>query len=303
MYNLKLFGQKLREIRKSFGYTQKEISVLAFIDEKTLRRIENGENMPRLDTLDFLSPIYKVDLTKILLECKYDDFSYYDTILQEIELLIIDTNLDSINDKISELDVFIKNVTDDFYFIKLEQIKYFCEAINFAEKSDYEMALIYFIKAIRKTKPSFCISNYQSHIYNSIEIHILSNIAKMIYYKDKNIYIDILKYCIDSVPKSDKIIPRLYNSLGNGYNRLKDYEKALFYYNEGIKFSVLYSNISEIGLLYYGKGLVEYKSNISEFSNSFKSSIEFCELIGRKKLKNLIIHKLDVLYNIDYKTL
>lgn len=66
-YNLEAFGNRLKEIRKSLKISQNYISCITGIDEKTIRRIENGKVLPKLDTLDILSPYYKEDLVSLLL--------------------------------------------------------------------------------------------------------------------------------------------------------------------------------------------------------------------------------------------
>ena len=51
-YNLELFGENLKEIRKALKLNQKEISEATNINESTIRRIENGKVLPQLDTLE-----------------------------------------------------------------------------------------------------------------------------------------------------------------------------------------------------------------------------------------------------------
>ncbi len=304
MYNLELFGIKLKNLRISFGYTQKDVSELAYIDQKTLRRIENGENMPRLDTLDILSPIFRVDLFKILHTCKIDDYSYYYNFIKELDLLLVNFNFSELSIKIEELEEYIKSVKDDFYIIKLTQLLCFCKAIFYSENQEDYLSLKYYLNSIRKTKPSFCLVNYENFNYDFFEIRILYNIGKMLSSLDeqeKNI--SILEFCTVNTPENDVYYPRICNSLANIYNRMEIYNKAITYYDLGIKSAKTYSNLGELGVLYYGKGSVEFETKNNNYVNSFKSAIKFCDFIGRENLKNLIIEKMDEYYNIDYKTL
>lgn len=48
------FGNKLRELRKSKGYTQQALAEKANIDEKHLCRVENGKYFPTYNTLNKL---------------------------------------------------------------------------------------------------------------------------------------------------------------------------------------------------------------------------------------------------------
>lgn len=61
-YELKNFGERIRNVRKSLGYNQTEVSVETGIHRDTLRRIENGSNIVTFDTLNKLSMFLKKDL-------------------------------------------------------------------------------------------------------------------------------------------------------------------------------------------------------------------------------------------------
>lgn len=50
-------GTDLRKIRESKGISRKEIAEKMYISEETIRRIEKGDNDPRLSTL---VPIYVI---------------------------------------------------------------------------------------------------------------------------------------------------------------------------------------------------------------------------------------------------
>jgi len=50
-------GIKIKEIRKSMGYTQAKLAELANIDDKHLSKIENGIHLPTYKTLKKLSEI------------------------------------------------------------------------------------------------------------------------------------------------------------------------------------------------------------------------------------------------------
>ena len=56
------FGKKLKELRKSKGYTQQALAEKAGIDEKHLSRIENGKYFPTYVTLNKLLTALGVSL-------------------------------------------------------------------------------------------------------------------------------------------------------------------------------------------------------------------------------------------------
>lgn len=58
----KVFGNKIRSIRKSQNLTQMELAEKANIDDKYYGRIERGESSPTLNTIFKLSKATKIKL-------------------------------------------------------------------------------------------------------------------------------------------------------------------------------------------------------------------------------------------------
>ena len=59
------FGKKLKELRKSKGYTQQALAEKAGIDEKHLSRVENGKYFPSYATLNKLLNALGVTLNEV----------------------------------------------------------------------------------------------------------------------------------------------------------------------------------------------------------------------------------------------
>lgn len=62
------FGKRLRELRKSKGYTQQALAEKAEIDEKHLSRVENGKYFPSFATLNKLLSALGVTLDEVGIE-------------------------------------------------------------------------------------------------------------------------------------------------------------------------------------------------------------------------------------------
>lgn len=58
------FGKKLKELRKSKGFTQQALAEKAGIDEKHLSRVENGKYFPSYVTLNKLLNALEVTLSE-----------------------------------------------------------------------------------------------------------------------------------------------------------------------------------------------------------------------------------------------
>ena len=63
-YNLKVFSQKLRTIRKSLMLHKDYIADKTGISVKTIVRLENGKCLPNLDTLELLGSLTLTHNTK-----------------------------------------------------------------------------------------------------------------------------------------------------------------------------------------------------------------------------------------------
>lgn len=64
MDNKKLLGKRIKEIRKSFGYTQEKFSEMIGIETSSLSGIESGRFFPSLHILDKMSNVLNVPLVE-----------------------------------------------------------------------------------------------------------------------------------------------------------------------------------------------------------------------------------------------
>ena len=64
--NRKLFGQKLKNLRKLHNFTQEKMSELIDIDVRQVARIEAGESMPSVVTLQRMAKILAVTPNELL---------------------------------------------------------------------------------------------------------------------------------------------------------------------------------------------------------------------------------------------
>ena len=64
MDNKKLLGKRIKEIRKSHGYTQEQLSELIGLETSSLSGIESGRFFPSLHVLDKMSSIMEIPLVE-----------------------------------------------------------------------------------------------------------------------------------------------------------------------------------------------------------------------------------------------
>ncbi len=63
---MKVFQERLKELRKLFGYTQKEVANRLGITQPSYIRYENGTSEPTLQCLANISEIYDVSVDYLL---------------------------------------------------------------------------------------------------------------------------------------------------------------------------------------------------------------------------------------------
>lgn len=300
-FNLISFGKSLRKKRYELDFTLEQISELSGVNSETIRRIENGKVIPKFETLEFLSPIYKEDLTSMFLEYRLDDYSYFYEIKNSLEKKFDGNELGTLYIELKELNNYIKYVNSSFYRNLIEQLILLTYAIIlYKNNDDNTKALNKLTEAIKITTPSFSLENYNSFIYSSTEIRMLMNIAFVLNrlgYKDK--YQEIMEFCINSVEPNDELYPKLCHNLAGVYRRNKEFEKALKFSNTGIDACQKIGIFNRLSTLYYGKGIAEYKLNKDEYMKSLKMSIILCEAFGQKELKDKIISNCREVFNIE----
>ncbi|MFR1672473.1 MAG: helix-turn-helix domain-containing protein [Candidatus Gastranaerophilaceae bacterium] len=62
MDNKKLLGKRIKQIRKSLGYTQEKLSELIDIETSSLSGIESGRFFPSLHVLNKMSEVLDIEL-------------------------------------------------------------------------------------------------------------------------------------------------------------------------------------------------------------------------------------------------
>ncbi len=72
-YDIKKSGERIRQLRKARGMTQEQVAMKLNIGDRYLRKIENGENGPSIDTLVEIAALFGVSLDYIIMGCQSQD--------------------------------------------------------------------------------------------------------------------------------------------------------------------------------------------------------------------------------------
>ena len=296
-YNLFLFGERLKSIREKLGLTQKQVVDMAFIDERTLRRMELGKVIPKLETLEALSVIYKTDLVSAIIESRITDYSMLLQTQRNIDLKLINEEMSNFENEFKLIDKLLENIENEYYKILITQFKFFLYGIRYYKNKEYQNAIDMYINAIKQTLNDFSLDNYKEYSFSLMEIRILMNIALV---EDKceqdEKYEEILKFCINQCDENNEIYPRICHNLAGVYRKKEEYSRALFYDNKGIEICKKNMFADTLAVLYYGKAFVEYRLEKTEYKKSLDLSLQLCKIFEQIELmKQIIVNCEDVL--------
>ena len=302
-YDLEAFGNELKDIRKSLRLTQKDVAEQTLVSIDTLRRIENGKVMPKQETLDLMSVIFKRDLNELLLKYRLKDYSSFYKIKTSIEDKLEGGEFEDLKKDVKELKKIIDEGKMSLYYIRLlKQLLLLVESvIEKTVNNDYEEALEKLIEAMKVTIPDFSLSNYTRFVYSSMEVRILMNMAIIL--RENESYekcIEMLLLCLEALePDSVEERIRVYYNLSYVYHLASLYDKALYYAEEGIKTCTESKTLNGLGLLYFRKGIAEFKLNRESYMDSLLKAVNLSEICGHEKLKKMVIESCKKFYNID----
>lgn len=65
-YDIKKSGERIRQLRRTQGMTQEQLATKLNIGDRHLRKIENGEKGPSIDTLVEIAALFGVSLDYII---------------------------------------------------------------------------------------------------------------------------------------------------------------------------------------------------------------------------------------------
>lgn len=306
-YNTDNFGDAIRSIRQSLKLTQKDVIDQTGINENTLRRLENGKTLPKQETLDLLSVVYKQDIYQVFLSCRMDDFGKYSELMEEIEQAFEASDTQWLSKCLEALSELNKNKMSPYYKRMLEQtICLLRGTIPCINRCDFEIARKNILSGLRLSIPNFDYNNFQDHLYNKIELHLLMvlGITENDLY-NQALAQSILSHCVhmlDNTPELRKgVLPtKIYLNASYRFYVNGLYKESLDYAIQGIEYNNKVMSQSSIGDLYFRKGMAELKLNLdtSLYMESFKKAYIYLEALGREDLVNLMIKILKDRYNI-----
>ncbi|AAM25503.1 hypothetical protein TTE2364 [Caldanaerobacter subterraneus subsp. tengcongensis MB4] len=258
--------------------------------------------MPKQETLDLMSVIFKRDLNELLLKYRLKDYSSFYKIKTSIEDKLEGGEFEDLKKDVEELKKIIDEGKMSLYYIRLlKQLLLLVESvIEKTVNNDYEKALEKLIEAMKLTIPDFSLSNYTRFVYSSMEVRILMNIALIVREKESEKSIEMLLFCLEALePDNVEERVRVYYNLSYAYYLASIYDKALYYAEQGIKTCAENKTLNGLALLYFRKGIAEFKLNRENYMDSLLKAVNLSKICGHEKLKKMVIESCKKIYNID----
>lgn len=294
-YELVEFSAKLKNIRCSLGYSRAVVSKLTGINVDTIRKIEHGANVPRFETLEYLSDLYKIDLLQLLANYKNNTtLTYY---FESINTYIINNNIEALLQLYQEFCIWVDSSKHSSLVNKIELMqieKYF--KVLYCRYSDPNYKIHHLIAELVSTInisiPSFSLGNWHFDNFNILELRILYSLGSFLlqsenYLLSKSILVFLLdKVDLISQSKMNANLMRvkLYALISYNHHMLDEHKEALRLAELGIHLCQKNSTMENLPLLLSRKGAALYHLKEDSYQMYLDQAVTLLEIQGNFKL-------------------
>lgn len=308
-YDLKQFGENLKNTRKELGLSQTDIQNSAGVSVDALRRIEKGEVIPRYETLELLSALYKQDLLELLKSSRNNKLltEYFD----ELDGLM--TSYDDKKMKNLEADIRKSFTNDDHSSIvnPNEVIQFLLlirgTSLYYSRISNDQLdAKNILLDAIRLTIPGFKIADFRTYNYSYIELRILMFLSILTAQNEEvELSNDILYFILDRLQNSSTskylshLIIKIYSNLSYNYHLQDNHSKVIEICDECISYCLRQETTYGLFLLYYRKGIAEYQLKQEPYIQTLYASFFLLKITNNENLLDVYLEATKQMYNID----
>ncbi|MBI9014966.1 MAG: helix-turn-helix transcriptional regulator [Clostridiales bacterium] len=268
------FGNYLKNLRESLKITQNNVKELTGLSLETIRKLERGISIPRYDTLELLSKVYKVDVLQIfsLYRSSSDLYSFYNN----LDHLIVEYNQEKLTNLLEDFQNRISEETAEKVFEKKELKQFILilkgiEAYSTEERK--EACYDYFIEAMKIGNSSFELKNINRFKYTQLEHRILLLIALALSFKrelklaNKILILSLetnqLKCRLDF--NDIRLMIKIYFNLSYNFFGDEDYQNSLKYADEGIKYCQKHHSMYALSGLFYRRGIAKFFMEVDDY--------------------------------------
>ncbi|MBI9010961.1 MAG: helix-turn-helix transcriptional regulator [Clostridiales bacterium] len=307
VFDATTFGEYMKKVRKSLNLTQKDVENLCKINVETLRRLENGKVIPKYDTIEYLSEVYKADLLSVFSAHRTSEvmYKYY----KDLDDIIINYDLKKVSNLQEELNKVLTNKELDnmVNLNQVDQLKEVIVGVKAYYEENYLESIESFIKALKINNKEFSIESFKAYKYTLLESRILimlavSLSAKKEYDNSNDLLTLALKQLIN-VPNMTinyvQLIIKIYLNLSYNHFNLNDLKQSLKFSNTGIKYCMDYNSIYCLFAFYYRSGVAKYLLGKRNYKNDFRYCLTLLEIQDKKDLIEIYKKRTYEMYKIE----
>ncbi|MBN2795813.1 MAG: helix-turn-helix transcriptional regulator [Clostridia bacterium] len=303
-YEMREFGIYIRKLRKQLGFTQKNVENQIGVSSETLRKIESGQVIPKYETLEFLSQMYKVDVLKIFSEFRTSTDLMH--IYKELDAILIANNVSELRPLLDKLESQItdKGKSKLVNPIELEQFKLILHGLNKYYLG--ENCNEYFMKAIHLSLNDWNINKIKAFNYSPLEVRILLLISLSLVQTSKfDESNSILLKCLEELDFENVIdsqisltIVKVLFNLSYNFYRLGDDHQSFYYSDKGIEFCKENYIFYYLGGLFFRRGISKKLLEMQDCEEDILYSIMINKMMGNNELAENYRKNAMEIYNI-----
>lgn len=290
--DLSEFATRLRTIRENLGMTLRDVVLESDLNVETLRKVEKALAVPRFETLERLSRVYKVDLISLLNQYKSAGplLHFYSV----IDYLITSNDKVAILSAIRDFHLYQTNPTEALIDPRdIEQLNLYFKGIDLdVRENRLRASSDMYEQALKVYSPEFQIENWQDFHYSPLELRILFSIASNYCVLEKqDLSIDILAFVMrqldDSIYSSyfEKILyAKVLALLSYNYHMKDNHPLALQYADLGIEFCNRHMVMNYLPLLLSRKGMAMYLLGRRGYTKYLNQGITLLTIQGNDEL-------------------
>lgn len=293
MIDYSYIGSEIKIIRKEMGLSQAKLAEKSNVSIDTIRRLENGHTLPRLDSIVPIFKVLGIEWELLLKTKKGSSWQDVQNILEKASQELDQNNLDNILEYISQL-TYYRDTLPTSYKIKLDQYLLFFQAcLSRSKDKNLNLYKKYLEDALSLTIKSEDLLSESSN-YNELEIRILQSLSE--YYidiEDNEKAFKILNHLKEVTPTESKLFPKICYNLARYYYIEKKYTNTILLCRVGLEEGSKISNYNSFPLLYYMIGISKYKIGELDYRFYLDSSLKLCDLLLKNDLKKVLILSID----------
>lgn len=295
-YDLDKFGEHLRLLRKSLGLSITEVSRMTGINESTIKLIEKGRSLPKLDTLYILSRFYKFDLQELLL---YSNYNYsLNSYLRAIDQSVLEGDLSSLEEALDTAQSYLgRQDINPIHRSEMVQYEKWLEALTLNAKrgplaSSESIAIC--CEALSETNKNFKIEHFDAFRYFGVENNILMSIAIMMQEKHQlELSNRILLFLLDHyngiqflAKEMRLMVTKIYVYLTRNCIALSQYNDAVKFADAGEQFCLTHDLFQGLPWLLKNKSLALYHLKEHQWQKEWSNALNLLEVQRKWALKD-----------------